>query len=501
MASFPIFSLLSGTLLFAAQQVRALAVPSSCDYLAISDSLLLPEAKRLADLRAATPKDAIDHPCVATTSDIYRDYPVLDTLSSDDVYAFLLDSLPTDTLRPLTAVGRIPAGSLSEARRYVDKVEAYETRYPYGPGAFTYGFSNDDELQHGGPGDLDPILMMPELHEELWNGIAVKPFVRRVLSIEFPMDADDLKLSARDSLIGLLNAGAARFYFIGHTGSDQWADERVFKVPEDLALLEPKALPSIASVLGPRTADFADDRVSSTGTRLLFHPDGVIAYLGAVGDCYPIPNNKLFKDWDDAASKGGTLGAAFMHAKIADRPGLSNALTFALLGDPALTLHIPAFDLKPASGSGRNLLKLEHAGSAGDSVYYQVVRVDSMPYNAVIAPQADYLKDRKYLRESILGEGRAVLAESGTIDLNLPAAPDSIDASVKVMTWNGNGMRYGHFTLSSLGPAVSVVPAPSRRSAKAPYRLILNGNRIRIQWNGIGPGGRTWVDVKGAGLK
>jgi hypothetical protein len=547
--------LLAALLVFAATPAHPLSIPSDCDYLVLTDSLLLPEAKRLADMRAATPRDAIAKPCVATMADIYRDQPfagarsgsiiaflrhvkqsngglpghlvlfgdasidadspdnrvpsfmyplrdptlgtwenpVYDTLPSDDVYAGLRDTVPSDSFLPLMAVGRIPAGTLAQAKAYVDKVAEYETHFPFGPRAFSYGFAIDDDLHRGAPNDQEPIAMLPELHEELWNRLTVKPFVRRMLSIEFPIQPDFTKPAARDSLIGMFNQGISRFYFLGHGSPMQLTDENILNIPGDLARLKPRAGQPIAAMLGCTTAPYSARGGASMGEQMLFHPLGVIAFLGAVAPTYSGPNNELFAAWDDTASRGGTLGRAFVHAKVATGSNLWNSLAFALLGDPALSLHVPAFDLAPALGSGRSRLVLQGAGAAGDSIYFQYVRVDSIPFAPFLHPLNEFQRDRKFLRETVVVEGRAALGLGGDVSLDLPA---NISA-VKVMTWNGQGMRYGHFPLASLG-ILGVRGQRIAAHAPAPYRLILSGNRIRIQWAGAGPGKERQADINGA---
>ena len=533
------------------------AVPADCDYLIVTDSLLLPQARRLAELRAATPFDLIEKPHVANMADIRRDFPsesapsrsvlsflrdvmdgngklpghlvlfgdasvdgsaesdrvpthvyttpalshfdpgnpVFDTLSTDDGYAALLDSLPRDSIRFHTSVGRIPAATLEQARVYVDKVEAYETRYPFGPGAFTYGFASDDDFQRGASGGLDPIHTLPEFHEDLWNHLPIKPFVRRMLSIEFAIGEGSRKPAARDSLVGILNASAARFYFVGHGSPDRLTDEWIFQVPEDLSRLRAKPLQPIASMLGSNTAPFLFSGEPSMGEQMIFHPLGVIAYLGAVGETYPVSNNKLFKAWDDTASRGGSLGQSFAYAKARSEGSLENDLRFVLLGDPALTLRVPAFDLVPAVGSGRSRLFLDEAGAPGDSVFFQLVQVDPVPYAPLLHPENRVLREKKYLRESVLADGRMALDGDGTVSIDLPSVPDQEAAAVKVMVWNDRGMRYGHFPLPTLGPMgfrgrSSLGKPPSR------YRLVLDGNRIEILWDS-GPQGMRRIDIKG----
>ena len=552
---FSAFSILAT--LTALPAARALEVPLDCDYLIVTDSLLLPEARRLADLRSGTALDRISKPGVATMGDIERDFPVsgprsrsllaflrdiklkngklpehivlfgdaskdgsapedrvptytylvhnperpfdperYDTLASDDVYGTLLDTISVDSIRFYASLGRIPASTLAQARAYVDKVEAYETHYPYGPMAFTYGFANDDHFQHGAPGDLDPITNMNTYHKDIWDALDQKPFVRRMLSIEFPFESDFTKPAARDSLMELLNAGPARLYFVGHSNANQLTDEKLFETPADLSRLKTKALQPIAAFIAPYTAGFADRDTVSMGEQLLFHPHGAIALLAPMAFTYPMPARALLQHWGDSAVGAGTLGIGVARAKNGQSTDVFNDQGYALLGDPGLTLRHPAFDLVPAPGSGRSRLALQDAGAPGDSAYLQLVQVDTVPLDPFVGSHP-YFAGQYFLRERILGEAHGVLGPGGAITLDIPwvsASPSA--AAVKVMTWNGNGMRYGHFPLTDLGP-VSLRRPDSRKAANG-YRLVIDGGRIRFEAKGIS--GRI-MDLKGAHSK
>lgn len=411
-----------------------------------------------------------------------------DTLVSEDPFVDGMDSVKTwdDTLRLRFAIGRIPASTPADADAYLDKLEAWESRYPYGPQAFTYAFLSDDDLQAGSYEGLDPIRDMPELHQKIWDALEIKPFVKRVLAIEHPLRADSTKPSATDSLMAMLNAGPGRFYYIGHGHHAQLTDEKVLRVPQDLTRLARKTVPPVMSFLACTTARFASPDAPSMGERLLFHPHGAIAVLGGTIPTFPRPNNELFIAWNRESAAGLTLGQAFAKAKRAV-PDARNSSAYVLLGDPALSLHAPGA-LLPATGSGAGRIVLPAA--AGDSAYFQLVTIDSLPFNAVIAPANDFQKDRLYPRERVIAEGRAAAGAGGTVAFTLPSAGDPKAAAVKAMVWNAGGMRYGHFPLESLSSALR--PAVSRAGARAGYRMVVRGNRVMLERDGrlVGLDGR-----------
>ncbi|MDB5047243.1 MAG: hypothetical protein JWO30_314 [Fibrobacteres bacterium] len=532
-----------------ATAARAKAV--RCDYYIITDSVFTVQAEHLADFRHIVTLPVANYPCIAKMEDIYKNYPpkgpkwtslqaflkaaytqsagalshvvllgdasfdenspdnhvptfsqrilslqrfspdtvFYDTMSSDDAYAAFFDSVGYDSVPKLAfAIGRIPARTPAQADAYIDKVENYEAHFPYGPGAFTYGFLSDDDLQKGSPEDQDPILSMPELHQEIWDALPVKPFVRRMLSIEYPIQADGTKPAAKNATLDLFNAGPGRVYFIGHGSPHQLTDENIFEVPGDLTRLEPKRLQPIVSMLACTTARFADPNSESMGEQLLFHPNGAVAFLGGTIPTYPNPNNVLFKRWNAFALNGGTLGRAFASAKDSAYDYRNNA-AYAILGDPALTLHVPTFDLAPASGSGASRLVLP--GNLGDSAYFQLVRIDSLPFNAVISASNQQQRDKSYIRERVLAEGLGVVGAGGSVTFTLPTAGDPRDVAIKFMTWTTYGMHYGHLPLESLG-LVALNPVRKSVPGREGFRLVLRGGGLVFEGQGrrVGLDGR-----------
>ncbi|GEM_PF-3238167 len=532
----------------------AQAKAAGCDYYIITDSVFSVQAQRLAAFRHGFSPAVAAQPCIAKMADIYQSNPprgpkwtalqdflkaayeqnqttlshvvllgdasfdenapanhvptfsekirslqhfsldtvFYDTMTSDDAYAAFFDSVEFESVHPLAfAIGRIPARTPAQADAYLDKLEAYETHFAYGPQAFTYGFLSDDDLQRGSPQDMDPITSMPELHQDLWDALRVKPFVRRMLSIEFPIQPDGGKPAAKDSTLGLLNAGPSRVFFTGHGSPYQLTDERIFESPGDLGRLRAKPLQPIISMLACTTARFANPDSESMGEELLFHPNGAVAFLGGTIPTYANPNNDLFKRWNGLALGGGTLGRTFATAKDSASDPRNNA-AYALLGDPALTLRVPAFDLAPGPGSGASRIVLQDAGAAGDSAYFQFVRIDSLPFNSVIAPLNIQQRDRFYPRETLVAEGRAVLGAGGTVTFALPPSGDPGNAAVKIMTWNTHGMRYGHFTLESMGVNALDSVRP-KAAAREGFRLVLRGSGLVFEGQGrrIGLDGRV----------
>ena len=532
------------------------AKAAGCDYYVITVAAFMPQAERLAALRHTASPEVAKQPCIAKMEDVYKDYaprqgkwtslqdflkaafvssPSLahvallgsasfdpaspddrvptytqlirsltrfsldtvyyDTLTSDDVYSAYFDTSVYDQPGyPMAyAVGRIPARTAAQADAYLDKLEAYETHFAYGPNAFTYGYLNDDDWQHGNRFDVEPIWNMPAEHLDLWDSLRVKPFVRRMLSIEFPMMPDWTKPKAKDSTLGLINSGPARVYFIGHGHPTQLTDEKIYESPADLPRLAAKRLQPIISMLACTTARFAQHDTESMGVDFLFHPNGAVAFLGGTIPTYPGPNKELFRAWDRLTEKGGTLGGTFARAKAASIADIRNNSAYVVLGDPALTVHAPVVDLAPASGSNPGSLLLNGAGAVGDSAYFQLLQIDSIEYNPILNPENSAQRNGKYPRERVLGEGRAALGAGGSVTFALPRAESPDAAAVKVMTWNTKGMRYGHFPLSALGVAIRPVAKGMGPGSHPGYRLMLRGERLVLEGNGrrIGLDGRA----------
>jgi hypothetical protein len=75
-----------------------------------------------------------------------------------------------------------------------------------------------------------------------------------------------------------------------------------------------------------------------------------------------------------------------------------------------------------------------------------------------------------------VAQGYALIDADGRVEFSLPPSGDIGSAAIKVMTWNGQGMHYGHFPLASLG-GLGVRPQARQRAREK--------SRLRVRREGI----------------
>lgn len=521
---------------------------SACDDAILTDSLLLPQAQRLADFRNSFSGDDVEKACVLTVEDLVRKYPhpghreisVLEGLQpfliqAERPFRYLTlfgdasstpgsdrDHVPTfyyrdidskgDTLiapydwayarlavcsscldifrdsipyrrtffemnpplpAALFAVGRIPAHTVAEATTYVDKVIAYETKFPFGPWSQTWGFVADDNRRMGGP---EPIWDMPALGQVLWDSLRVKPFVRRLASIEFPLASDTANPGANDSLMKMWNQGLGMLFFVGHGNPRYWTDEHVFDLHRDLSKLQNGHRLPIVYTLACTTAPFATDSILSMGEALILQPERAIAFIGSQFENYPYPNNELAKAWiSHATDKQSSIGESFRLAL--SRNGVdwtANDDTYDILGDPALSLHWPETQLEASASATRANPSFITQAQSGDSLALEIVQMDSVAYKTY-GPDGSLLFEdvfRFYERETtVYRETRALSPTENEIQFSISNSLNASKHAIKILVWNSKGMRYGYFPLDHLPNNTLAIQKGGRPGETRRYRL------------------------------
>lgn len=145
-----------------------------------------------------------------------------------------------------------------------------------------------------------------------------------------------------------LDKGCLIFNYTGHGGERGLAAEQIITVPQINKWSNRNKLPLFVTA----TCEFSrydDKEVTSAGEYVFLNPNGgAIALLTTVRLVYANPNFELSKDFYDVAFTpiNGVmprLGDLYVHVKISNLN--SNSRNFSLLGDPALRLAYPKFDV------------------------------------------------------------------------------------------------------------------------------------------------------------
>lgn len=281
----------------------------------------------------------------------------IDSYSTDDILGFLEDgsgkSLHTETLS--IAVGRMPVKSVTEAKNVVDKLYAYTTKQDFGAWKNNVMVIADDMNNAVHMEQADAVI---EGHKA--NGGESYVYNRIYL------DAFELENSgagrafpqARKKMYQLLNEGVLYLNYIGHSGNYAWTADGLLTF-NDINSMYLKHYPLMLTA----SCEFTRlDKAEETGGETLFlNPrGGAIALITTARQVYITDNgtlNKHIANFMFAKDKDGKhyrIGDILRLGKNA-LPSNSNKLKYFLVGDPALRLAYPTYDIKVESINGNAL--------------------------------------------------------------------------------------------------------------------------------------------------
>lgn len=278
----------------------------------------------------------------------------LSTYVSDDYFGFLDDheningGLQTNQLD--IAIGRIPVSTVSVANQYIDKIIAYHD--PSGRGAWRneLTFIADDEDGNLHLQDMETITRAAA-------GVNDRFQQQKIYLDAFPQESDAAGgryPQVNQAISDQMQKGTLIWNYTGHGGFRRLADEVILEQPIIDGWQQNGRLPLFVTA----TCDFApfdNPTITSLGDYLLTKPNaGAIALMTTTRLVFAYSNRILNTNYMETALErlpGGryrTLGEAARDAKnktFLSSGDLFNNLKFTLLGDPALTLAFPRYQV------------------------------------------------------------------------------------------------------------------------------------------------------------
>ncbi|MDD3807028.1 MAG: type IX secretion system sortase PorU, partial [Candidatus Marinimicrobia bacterium] len=271
---------------------------------------------------------------------------IIHTRNTDDPFVYL--SNDTDNT-PDMAVGRIPVNSVDEARNYVNKLIAYETRLTQGDWQMLATLVADDPT--------NPWPNEPEFIKDSENKILpVLPKAMKINKIyltEFPELYDPTigsmgRVGAREAILESFSKGTILMNYIGHGSPFVWAQEYVFTKDRDLNQIQTHGMfPFIvAATCDWGRSDFIG--VQSMAEEMTnLENNGAIGVIASTRGVLNIDNvdftkkiyQSLFPDPKNSA-RSIPVGNAYLQGKVQAWSNL-NVSKFQYFGDPALTLAVP----------------------------------------------------------------------------------------------------------------------------------------------------------------
>jgi len=282
----------------------------------------------------------------------------LSTYTSDDFFGFLDDhedinsGLVTNLLD--IGIGRIPARNATEAKNYVDKVIAYHDPASFGSWRNHLTFIADDE---------DNNLHLNDAEIANATVAATNPlFITQKVYLDAFSQQTNPSGTVYPGVIDALNNrmlnGTLIYNYSGHGSARRLAEETVL----DQSIVNSWNNGSRLPLFITATCDFApyDNPFSSSlGENILLRPNtGGIAMMTTTRLVFAFSNRVMNNNYlrtalaPDSSGKYLSLGEAVKTAKnftYLNSADVSNNRKFTLLGDPALTLGFPDFDIRVIS--------------------------------------------------------------------------------------------------------------------------------------------------------
>jgi hypothetical protein len=403
---------------------------------------------------------------------------------TDDLYTKLTSaSPPTDYLSVLgdsgISVGRIPAATSSQCSLYVEKVKQYDLTRPKGPRRNSVLAIADDAMQGF---MVDPLGTFHQpstdsIVRKLLQGYSVR---KRYLSA-YPIDQFGEKPAAKTAIVQTINQGISWAFFYGHGNDQVLTDENVLTT-ESIDWFTNDSMPFVFLSFTSRNGSFLPFLPAPMSIKCLFSSQGgAIAYIGSAYESYAVDNELLGNSFFSELKKTPTasLGALFARAKPKNN---FNALSYFLLGDPALRVSTGALPLsaKPVPDSNPSGVQISLPGNSSP-VNYSVtftVRDSILPAPAPGVPPpvpgSPLLPDLAYSCDSAIAVVSGVFHDTAII-----ALPQSSQAPIKaiVYVWNDTSDGRAEIVIGS-GASNAVLSSHQNKAIAQTSLSIRQGNLI-----------------------
>jgi hypothetical protein len=278
----------------------------------------------------------------------------LDSFVSDDFFGLLDDDEGEFSGDLDVGIGRLPAKSIEEASILVDKIKNYVSKNCERSWKQNVCFVADDgdNNLHASQADF-----IAENLEQTNGGFNIKKiytgWYKQVSSA-----AGNTYPKAKEDIINAFNSGASVINYTGHGGMNFFADERILTNSDLDGLTNKTRLPLfITASCNIGHFDYydriSDKSVLSPAEHCLLNPKGgAIAMFTTTRNVLAKENFELNKNiFRHLFNKENRFGDIIRKAK--NETGDNNKLNFTLLGDPALALETPDYEIKILSINGK----------------------------------------------------------------------------------------------------------------------------------------------------
>ncbi len=292
----------------------------------------------------------------------HESFEVIDSSPSDDYYTLLSPGEgiinANDDLD--IAIGRFPVKTIQEAENVVNKIIRYDTDpVTLGDWRNRIAFIGDDEDGNRHVTDADEVSSIIEENHCEFN--IDKVYFDALQQVSTP--GGERFPSATEAINNNMFKGLLAINYLGHGGSQGWAQERVLQIPDINSWNNQNKLPLFVTATCSFTGYDEPDYVTGGELTFLNPNGGAIGLLTTVRAVFAHSNKQLAKAvfdriFNKVDGEYYTIGELIRVAKNNAATNATNSRKFTLIGDPSMHLAIPEF--------GVTTLKIN--GSAIDSV-------------------------------------------------------------------------------------------------------------------------------------
>ncbi|MBA2330599.1 MAG: type IX secretion system sortase PorU, partial [Flavisolibacter sp.] len=303
----------------------------------------------------------------------------LGTYTSDDFFGFLDDHENINSSAIINeldiGIGRIPAKNTEEAKNFVDKIEAYHVPPSLGSWRNTINFIADDE-------DNNLHLQDAEVLSATTSQAAPDLNIYKIYLDAFRQESGltgGRYPEANTAINNNIQSGTLIWNYSGHGGPVRLAEEVVLDQQIVNSWNNENKLPLFITA----TCDFApfDQPLYSLGENLLIRPKtGAIALMTTTRIVFAYSNRIINNNYlhialqKDSLGNYLTLGQAVRATKnytYRTTGDVVNNRKFVLLGDPAMTLAFPKFNVIPTNINGNDINQVTDTLSATELIFIE----------------------------------------------------------------------------------------------------------------------------------
>jgi hypothetical protein len=289
---------------------------------------------------------------IPTYQSLNSTHPTLSYVTDD--YFVLLDDNEGEFNNDLVdlGIGRFPASTLSEANVLVDKVEQYYAKESFGSWRNDITFIADDGDANDGNTHMWQADSLANIVADNYNKLNInKIYLDNYLQESTP--GGPRSEATNHAINNRVDKGALLINYTGHGGPLGWTAERILELEQINAWDNGNKLPLFMTATC-KFSYFDNPEQTSAGEYVLLNPNGgAIALLSTTRLVYSSPNynlntkfiKTLFEKIDGEFPR---LGDVFKQTKVLSGISVNNR-NFTLLGDPALCLVYPEYEIETTS--------------------------------------------------------------------------------------------------------------------------------------------------------